>query len=152
MFVSVSTLSVLCSQLSSVSNSTNVNPKPIFAFLLSEIFCCCLVGPHFLSAPPSSFSPHCLSVSQQRGDSKSPRRKPIRLRESAGQSGTGFLIWIYLRDSAEQSLTCLRRPALIRLLHHLHRCRCASTLTSAALYQFACFPLWFYFRRGMWRL
>lgn len=125
------TLCLLCSRLLSGSSSllldrpsfpSGINKllsNPIFslqpctALLLFLLLLCLLL---LLLLPPL---PSCLSVSRRRGDSKSPRRKPIRLGESARQSGRGFLIWIYLRNSAKQSLTCFQRPALF-LIHHLH--------------------------------
>lgn len=101
---------------------------------------------------PSSF-PSCLSVNRQRGDSKSPHRKLIHLRESARQGGRGFLIWIYLRISAKQSLTCFHHPTLFLLHHHhLHRCGCMTRVWKPPLCQFVRFPLWFCFRWGLWRL
>lgn len=76
----------LCSQLSSVSDSTDFNP--FFAFLLSEIFGCFLVAPHFLSAPPPSFSLiACLSANREATASLHAvnRSASERVRGRAGQ-------------------------------------------------------------------
>lgn len=161
---------LLSSQVLSVSTSPLLLGRPSFPsgvvkplsnliwilLFLTEMFCFL----HYtlllllLLPPLPPFFPSCLSVSRRRGDSKSPRCKPIRLGESTRQSGRGFLIRIYLRNSAKQSLTCFHRPALFLLHHllHLHHYCCMTSLGNTLLCQFVHFLLWFCFLGGLWRL
>lgn len=108
------------------------------------------------------FLPSCLSVSRRRGDSKSPRRKPIRLGESARQSGRGFLIWIYLRKLSQTKPHLFSPPCLVPpppphpQPHPPHPQPppppSAHTDSEIHFVSLCFFPLWFCFRRGLWKL
>lgn len=56
------------------------------------------------SSSSLSSSASSLSVSRQRGDTESPRRKPIPLAERARQIGTALLIWICPRNQTKPHL------------------------------------------------